>query len=315
MARYFFSATESAHGQLTGLFDFVWATAAAMWNLRWQVNGYIEAVPSATVEQLRARFAEGADINGANFHRACVDHTWEQQKEAFASVLLVNSIALFEGWLDEVLNQVGKNTKQISKSLQFPDSTATGGKGVLWALSEINVTESLELKSAFYGPLSKSKYWDPSRLDAWFLCYRYFKELRNCTMHRGGFASQSLVDGFSNFSTVATPSGLGVKEVPRHDVPILDVMIRPSLRGVVGFTGILIKIIVTLDAEFSRSHLSERAFVSKWKTANPHKKMLSANQAKRAKQIKKLAENARFPVPDNVHKFGDWLRDRGLSQF
>ena len=79
MPKYFFTATASAHAQITGLFNFVWPTAAAMWNLRWQVNGYLQVVPDATVEQLRARFTEGADINGANFRRACVEHTWDQQ--------------------------------------------------------------------------------------------------------------------------------------------------------------------------------------------------------------------------------------------
>ena len=146
-------------------------------------------------------------------------------------------------------------------------------------------------------------------------CYRFFKELRNCDMHRGGIADQRLMDAYTLFTTVSTPAGLGVAEVPAHIVPVLDAPARISLRGVVGFTGMLFKIIATLDAELSRSKLAEKPFIEKWKAANPHKRMLSSVQKKRAKQIKKLANNARFPEPSDAHKFGDWLNQLGLSQF
>src|SRR4051794_1493616 len=38
MARYlFFKYSRSTFGQISELFDFIWPTAAALWNLRWQV--------------------------------------------------------------------------------------------------------------------------------------------------------------------------------------------------------------------------------------------------------------------------------------
>lgn len=315
MPKYFFTATESAHRQITGLFDFVWPTAAAMWNLRWQVNGYLHVVPDATVEQLRARFTEGADITGANFRRSCVEHTWDEQKESFARVLLVNSIASFEGWVDEVLDELGRNTKALNTALQFPDSTAIAGKGAPWAIGEITNAESGELRAAFYPPLCRGRYYSLVKLDAMLLCYRFFKELRNCSMHGGGIANQRLIDAYNYFSAVATTASLGVSEVPAHSAPAINTHTRLSLRGVVGFTGILFKIIATLDAELSRSKLAERHFVEKWKAANPHKQMLSSVQKKRARQIEKLADNAGFPEPSDANKLGNWLNHLGLSQF
>jgi hypothetical protein len=315
MPKYFFSATQGAHSQITGLFDFVWATAAAMWNLRWQVNGYIQVVPEASVEQLRARFTEGADINGANFRRACVCKTWSQQKESFASILLVNSIAVFEGWIDEVLEALGKNIKTINTALQFPDSTAKDGKGVAWAIGEITNVECCELKAAFYQTLCKGRYYSRARLDAMLLCYRFFKELRNCSMHRSGIANQRLVESYQNFFAVATTVRLGVSEVPKHSVPVINTHTSLSLRGVVGFTGILLKIIATLDAELCRSKLSEASFVSKWRAANPNNQMLSSVQKKRARQVVKLTCNAGFPEPSDALKFGSWLNQVGLTQF
>jgi hypothetical protein len=52
----FFPATREAIDQMTALFDFAWPTAAALWNLRWQVHGFITEVPDATSEDLKKRF-------------------------------------------------------------------------------------------------------------------------------------------------------------------------------------------------------------------------------------------------------------------
>jgi len=315
MPKYFFTATESAHAQMSGVFDFVWPTAAAMWNLRWQVSGYLHVVPGATVEQLQARFTEGSDIAGANFRRACFEHTWDQQKESFAGVLLVNSIASFEGWLDQVLEELGKNTKTLKKALQFPNSTAIKEKGAAWAIEEITHVESVELKSAFYQPLCRGRHYSLAKLDAMLLCYRFFKELRNCSMHGGGTADQHLMDAYRDFAAVSTTALLGVSEVPEHSAPAIKTQTRLSLRGVVGFTNILLKIIATMDAELSRSKHSEKHFVRKWKTANPHMRMLSSDKWKRARQIKGLAKNAGFPEPSDANSLGDWLSTLGLTNF
>jgi hypothetical protein len=314
MPKYFFTATQRAYAQITTLFDFVWPTAAAMWNLRWQVNGYLQVIPQATVQQLQARFTEGADINGANLRRSCIEHTWEQQKESFARVLLVNSIAFYEAWIDEVLDGLGKNTKALSTALQFPDSTFRG-KGVAWAIDEITKDESHELKAAFYVPLCNGRYYSAPRLDSLMLCYRFFKELRNCSTHRGGIANQRLIDAYSHFSAVATTAGLGVSEVPEHYAPGINSHTRLSLRGVVGFTGILFKIIATLDAELCRSKRSEQLFIKRWTVANPHQSVLSSLQKKRVRQVKKLACNAGLPDPSGAHKFGNWLNHLGLTKF
>lgn len=312
MPKYFFNATVNAHKQATYMFDFVWPTAAAMWNLRWQVNGYLQIVPTCTNEQLEARFVEGANIKGANLRRACIEHTWDQQKESFAGLLLVNSIALFESWIDDVLDDLGKNTKTINKALQFPDSTATAGKGALWAIAEITNVESSELKTAFYSALTSGHYYSISKLDEMLLCYRYFKELRNCYMHQGGISNQKLIDAYNSFSSIATPSKLGVKEVPMHYIPSIDTVTRLSLRGTVGFVGILLKIIITLDAELSRAKMSEKSFIEKWKAANPHIVTLSYTPKTRVKKINGMLERAQLPAPSDHVKFADWLKQLRL---
>ncbi len=315
MSKYFFSATESAHEQLTRLFDFVWPTAAAMWNLRWQVNGYLQVLPDATVEQLRARFTDGADIHGANLRRACVEHNWESQKEAFAKILLVNSIAVFEGWLDEVLAELGKNTTGLNKALQFPDSTASAGKGVAWAIAEITKSESNVMKASFYPTLTKGRYFAAPKLDSMLLCYRFFKELRNSDMHGGGITDQRLLDAYAAFSPVATTTGLGVTEVPYCYSVTLGSKCQISLRGVVGFSHLILKLIATLDAEFCRSDAAERVFVRRWQQT--HSKVLNfcLSAAKPKNRVKYAIEKIGMPVSAAPEVLAIWLKSKNLINY
>jgi hypothetical protein len=315
MPRYFFAATDSAHTQLTKLFDFVWPTTAAMWNLRWQVNGFVQVVPNATVEQLEARFTEGAELHGVNLRRACIEHSWDDQKEAFARLLLTNTVAIYEGWIDEVLNALGRNTQQLRKSLQFPQPAGGAGSGVSTAIATITAVESPPLKATFQGSLRKGRYYALSKLDAMMRCYRFFKEIRNSDMHGGAIADQRLMDAHAAFVPVATTAALGVAEVPIHFAPVLGEPVKLSLRGIVGFSHIVLKIIATLDAELSRSKDAEKPLAAKWAQKYPKATMLPGDRKKRGKQIQTKVRHAGFPSAKAPNNFGDFLSDLGLVHF
>jgi hypothetical protein len=312
---YFFSASDSAHDRITALFEFVWPTAAGMWNLRWQVAGYLQVVPHATVAQLRARFTEGADVQGANLRRACVDHTWEQQKKSFAGFVLSNTIAIYEGWAEQVLEALGKNTKSFQAALQFPHQGRGANAGVTGAITALTSQQSTPMRDSFHTTLSGGKYYDLGRLNEMLLCYRFFKELRNAEMHRGGIADQRVVDAYAAFLPIATPAALGVPEVPAHTVPSLGSAVEVSLRGVVGFSGLVLKIIATIDAELSSALPAEKALMVRWKRIHPNKRMLSADATKRENQIIKMANRAGFPKPSSPTKLANWLSAKGLTQF
>ncbi len=315
MPRYFFAATDSAHVQLSKLFDFVWPTAAAMWNLRWQVNGFVQAVPNATVQQLEARFTEGAELHGVNLRRACIEHNWDDQKEAFARLLLTNTVAIYEGWIDEVLSALNRNTQQLRKSLQFPDPVGGAGSGVSAAIAAITAVESALLKTTFRGSLTKGRYYALAKLDAMMRCYRFFKELRNSDMHGGSIATHRLMDAHAAFVPVATTALLGVPEVPVHLPPVLGEPIRLNLRGTVGFSHIVLKIIATLDAELSRSKDAEKPMAAKWARKHPKATMLPGDRKRRGKQIQLKVRLAGFPNAKNPNNFGDFLDDLGLVHF
>jgi hypothetical protein len=75
------------------------------------------------------RFALGSSIRGNEIKRACVDNSWEEQQGRFASILLTNTIAIFEEFLDGLVGLTIANeaqTRRTAKALQFP--VASGGR-------------------------------------------------------------------------------------------------------------------------------------------------------------------------------------------
>ena len=131
MARPFFSVTEAFRAQHIALYDFVHGTAAAIWNTRWQVRGYLDAVPGATAADLEARFARGSGVYRVNVKRTFADQSYEEQREELARVTLVNTIALYEGWL-ATITALFPGNKWIDE-LQFPSKACKAGRAVVCA--------------------------------------------------------------------------------------------------------------------------------------------------------------------------------------
>lgn len=119
---FVYKCAQDAHEQITRLSDFVSPTVVAMWNLRWQVNGFLNAYPEASQEDLVARFALGSGVRGNEIRRACVDVTWEKQKARFASILLMNTISIFEEFTDRIASLAlsGLAKDKATRDLQFP---------------------------------------------------------------------------------------------------------------------------------------------------------------------------------------------------
>ena len=104
MTAHFFEATGAYQRENTALFDFITPTAVAVWNLRWQVAGFIEASPDATKAELEGRFIGGADLSGldlrrANLRRAASERSWEDHLADFGRVMLFVAVSLYEGGL------------------------------------------------------------------------------------------------------------------------------------------------------------------------------------------------------------------------
>jgi hypothetical protein len=103
MVGFAFRETDEAASEITRLFDFVWPTAVALWNMRWQVGGFLSMVPEASYEDVASRFVVGSDIHGADIRAMSLNTTWEEQKARFAEFILTNVFAIYEGWAKRLL--------------------------------------------------------------------------------------------------------------------------------------------------------------------------------------------------------------------
>ena len=235
------ASARDAHRQITQLSDFVSPTIVAMWNLRWQVAEYLQIRPGASQADLAARFASGTGMHGNELKRACVTNSWDQQQERFASVLSTNTIAIYEDFADQLasLTLNGDTKRRTYKDLQYP---SLSGRGFERAYSALGPAVP-ELLGVFTTP---SKWHSPTQIQALTYCFRFFKELRNALTHNGGRATPELMGAYGDFAPVATPSALGVKEAPAHEVPILGQPIKLVLRGVYGFSDVVLRMIAMI---------------------------------------------------------------------
>lgn len=183
---FFFDRSKLLYAQNLDLFDFFWPTATAIWNLRWQVKGYIDVRgDELTTDELFARFASDETIMRANLYRACIDTSWDEHLQQYAQTILINLFAYYESWLKGMLKIVEKDSNQIEKGLQFPSNFSTG-KGIIPTLTSIQLPSNNIIANAFYDKYKNARKYKLTNIESMMICYRYFKEIRNCIAHHGG---------------------------------------------------------------------------------------------------------------------------------
>jgi hypothetical protein len=246
--RFAFEATDDAMAEITRLYDFVWPTALALWNLRWQVDGYMRAAPDASHADFQARFAAGSDIRGADVRSMITRITWDAQKERFAEVLLTNLFAIYENWADLLADRVaGFQGKDLA---HYGNGTS---HGALAFIASANQTQSRVMSSCFKPTFERHKDYHLPILEEMLKCYRYFKETRNCLVHKGAIADQRVAESYSAFQPVSSAASLKMKGTIQHSPAIVGKRVDLSLRGVVGFSAIMRRLMVSIDAAISGS--------------------------------------------------------------
>ena len=56
MEKLFFDVSRQAFNQIANIYDFVWPTSAALWNLRWQVKGFVDVNQKHKRGRVEGRF-------------------------------------------------------------------------------------------------------------------------------------------------------------------------------------------------------------------------------------------------------------------
>jgi hypothetical protein len=132
--------------------------------------------------------------------------------------------------------------------------------------------------------------------------------MRNALSHNGGRATPELVAAYGQFLPVASAAALGVREVPAHTPPILGDPIGLDLRGVYGFSDVVLRIIATYDAD-----LSDRA----WALSDLASRIGRIEGRARSRvppdkvtrRIAGLLRGAGLPNADHTPRFLQYLRD------
>jgi hypothetical protein len=313
LTRLYFVSSRRFFVQVTDLFDFIWPTAAAMWNLRWQVAGFVSVNPSAPIEELEGRFVAGSGIHGANLRRSCIDHSWSQQQEEFAKLLLVNIIALYEAWLKDVLAAVGIANDSIERQLQRPTEIRRGRPyGVAPAIRAATVPESPLLRANFYAALLGHRKNRLPYIENLFTVYLFFKECRNCIMHAGGLANDRTCDAYAGLLQISSASDLGSSEIPQHELIAIGQPVAIALRGVVGLCDVMLGIVATLDAELSKAKNAEREILERWAARYGKYTLSSTSKDRSNAQVTRLLNNLGFPRPANPAEMITFLRNHSL---
>ncbi|MDQ3822069.1 MAG: hypothetical protein M3321_02375 [Actinomycetota bacterium] len=305
MPRPFFLTTAQFRAQHVALYDFVHATTAALWNTRWQVNGYMAAVPDATRDDLESRFVRGSGVRGVNVKRTFAEQSWDEHREKLAQITLVNTVALYEGWLAALAPSFPSG--KWANELQFPSKGVHGraGRGVRDALADMTKTPSSPMQTAFTPVLRAQPQYRGNELDDLLLIYRYFKELRNTLIHNGGVATRQLIDAHAEMTGV-TPKSAGLKKMPEHAAPVVGQVTPVSLYGVIGFGAVVFHMVQTIDAELSQTKIAEREFLQRFKGKYRVRELTKA-QPKRSERVRSLSKNVGLPEPKSVQEIDDLL--------
>lgn len=305
--RYFFNSTKTAAAQVTDLFDFVWPTVTALWNLRWEVSGYLyQRGEDVTKEELNKKFVNDEKFIRPNLYRSCIEFEWDDQKEQFAKVVLINLFAYHESWIENLLSELGKNTKPRQKGLQFPSTGSNNG--VQEILAELLADTSPALTNAFYSTYSSNKKFSLSKINNLLHCYRYFKECRNSLMHSGGFADQKLVDA-SNLYDSLSASDLNMKVKPEYVKFNLNDRVELKIQGVVGFTDIILQLITSIDAELLKMKKAEDVFIGRLNNFTNNKTIGIDKLPKgKKKAIRSIIQQSGFAKPSQLDELENLMK-------
>lgn len=259
--RYFFEASNSLHSETIRMQDFVQPMATAMWNFRQVIQAEMNSIPTPTKQYISKKYNVGPQTRGTtDLIYPFQGITWDDQKRRIAEISLINLIAIYEVWCEEICSNLSSPSMYIK--LQFP-TNQTRSNGVWFAIDSITVNESAPLKGSIYPSLISAKKYSGQTLDNLLKCFRYFKELRNSFMHRGRLCDGKLYGAQSEFLPVASTAGLGMDFVPKHKVYAIGDPVEVDFQASLGFTDVILRIVKTVDAELSRSVFAESELIGR----------------------------------------------------
>lgn len=310
MANLFFQATQVALDNITVAFDFVHPLRASMKYTRRKISEINVSNPTAEDTIFQSEVDPNQEIHGVSYRGSYINTSWEQQEEQLAWLLLNNLFAIHEGWAhrlyEERFSAKGYKEKTFVKNLEFP--------GLLSKFSTyyaVGSKKSSIMSNAYFDAYKVSSKLDFNKLENYMLLYRFFKEARNCYMHRGFAASQAIMDAYVAYFPKATLSDLDAAEVPVIIPPVLGQPVRLNIRGVIGFSQFVRRILIISDAFLIMTTAAEDEFLSK-KPATWLSRTLSGDVSRSKCQITRYSNKIGLLKPTWSVEYQNFLIRHGV---
>lgn len=324
MPDLFFVASRDFFDEHTQICDLAHASAAALWNMRFHVKGYFAehgyyangAKPAQA--DLVARFLAGSGLRKANFLGLVEGPSWNDLLDLQARANLLSTISLFEGWSESLKEELGLSNDDAD-ALQWPSAakyqrrTASGTlkPGIGELVQKLNQQGQPDVMvRCIFPTLQASRNCRAAELDALYVCYRAWKEIRNCLVHSGGRATSRAIQDVDRLSGL-TALDVGMSWVPRPSISNEGERIYLAFRDVMSFGEVLQKIVTTVDALFASTKRAEPLLWARWEQyRREHYGDASANKSKRWGRIRLDFKGARLPRPANLEYLDEVMLDR-----
>jgi hypothetical protein len=307
--------------------DFAQVAAASVWNMRWQVKGffaeagyYEDSSRRPRQADLKARFLAGSGLKRLNFRGLIDGQSWSVQLGILADMTLVNFISLYEGWAASIAEEANLS-RNHGDALQWPSLAVyprkiKGAAGVAEVLASAQTPRSTVMDECFYPRMLENRHYSKDHLDSLLVCYRYWKELRNCIAHNGGRPSVRLGEDADRLRKIDT-SDFPVKiPVLANEHPAERLYV--DLHQVLGVAEIIHRIVVTIDAELAVSSAGENVMIDQWErfrrpysaSRNPSK-----SPEKRASLLARSMSAAGLPPPVHLEQLDNYISQRYGNQW
>lgn len=257
-----FESSKIADQRITEVFDLFWPLVAGFGNLRDASEVFFEKFPKDIRNKLgkvaRRELVNDPGIHGINLYRIVYKYTWKREEEFLAEILLIYATAIFDDWADKFvaesldrLNDSAKKDEPEENKSDDKGSKGTSRNDIIKKMRSGDFGLYLEeLKkvdgSKASGGSRKGDGSDNGYIDNQILLYKYFKQCRNCVAHGDKKFSAEVEKIYLEVRNL-TPEECDLKEIPEMACSEADSPFELKLRGVVGFTQVLLKIITYYD--------------------------------------------------------------------
>ncbi len=249
-----FKATYDACEELTRTFSSIWRIYAGLIKLYDDTTDFYRNKPDASNEEAEQKILGGRPIQGLDLKHLATKSSLEDSEQYIARMLLINSIAIFDEWVENFVRATiledTSETTQTNWAVITPNKPTSSQIEKAFKSGCFEVYTSvleLERPSKLADAFSCIEHRQDKYLESLHSIFKYFKHCRNCCAHGDKTFNDKCEESYRILKSIS-PKDCGMDEVPAFAPSHKGDELILILRGVVGFTHVLIRIMKHFDA-------------------------------------------------------------------